>query len=275
MIEPYIPPNSQQLCTLETPKIMLALQGASGTGKTFSGLTDTNIIAGDVDNLLAAHLHRKDIHRIPFFDPEWCRANIKEPNGKSLDIKMKYPQRDAIRIWLDTEGQKLQRGQIFFLDGWSSVQDYFDLQTKLEPVFNAQGAVDARVFWALKQDYSREILDSLKRMRCHVIVSFHEQDQRDDTGNKTGKTIPLMQGNFNPKLGKSFTDWFQCVADSKVDPIDKKKIIGTDYWWKTKSTSEVNLKSRLTNLPMLIEPNFKNLVELYFNQNPKHLKQQT
>lgn len=261
----YIPPNSQKLSDMEVPKIMLGLQGASGTGKTYSGLTYTDITVADFDNNLAAHKHRTDVVRMNFFDDTWLRKNFPSCCKDSKQKDIKYPARDSFKLWLQENGPKFEPGQVLFLDSWSALQDAFDLQTGLEPVFTATGKVDDFAFWALKVDYAQEILSLLRSCKCHVIISFHEQDQRDASGTLIGKVEPLMQGKFVKKLGMYFTDWFRCTVESVVDPADRKKIIGNTFKWQTKSTGEVNLKSRL-DLPMFIEPSFKNLVELYFNQ---------
>lgn len=256
---PYIPPNAQRLSEIDIPQIRLALQGASGTGKTYSALTSTNIIVADFDNNLTAHTHRKDIHRIPFCDTEWLRKTYSKIANNSIV----YPARDCFKEWLKTEGIKLAAGQILFLDSWTTLQAQFDLQTTLEPVLTRTGSVDDFAFWGRKQDYAEEILNLFKSLKCHIIVSFHEQTNRDSSGNLLDKILPMMQGKFVNKLGLYFTDWFRCIAESRIDAADKKKIIGTDYFWQTKSTSEVNLKSRL-DLPMKVEPNFDKLVSLYF-----------
>ena len=262
----YIPTNSQKLSEVEVPKIMLGLQGASATGKTFSGLTFPNVTVIDIENGLVRHHHRSDVIRIPFCDDKWIRDNFPKHCKDSKGNPIKYPARDSFRQWLQDNGSKFEPNQTLFLDSWTALQDAFDLQTALEPVYTAAGKVDDFAPWGLKIDYAQEILSLLRACRCHVIVSFHEQDTRDASGALIGKVEPLMQGKFVKKLGSYFTDFFRCITESETSQADKKLIIGTKFFWQTKGTTEVNLKSRL-DLPMRVEPTFQSL-KGYFPEAP-------
>jgi len=255
----HIPTNAQKMSSLDTYQIRLALQGASGTGKTYSALTFPNPIVIDIDNNLTAHTHRTDVHRLPFKDTDWLKTWFKPSFAK-----IEYPIRDAVLEWITGEGRKLEKDQTLILDSWTTLQDNFDLQQDLEKVYTKTMEVDAYDFWDKKIEYSRKVVDTLGTLKCHVVVTFHEQDVRDAAGQLIGKVEPLMQGKFQKKLGLYFTDWFRCIADNKVDPKDIKKILGTTWWWQTASTKEVNLKSRLA-FPLLIEPNFTSLAGYFKN----------
>lgn len=250
----YTPIHSQKMSDLDSYQIRCALQGDTGSGKTFSALTFPNPVVADLDNNLTAHKHRSDIIRLPFKDNVWIKSWFPFD-----EKRIKFPIRDSLLKWISTEGMKLEKDQSFLLDSWTTTQDAFDQQTILEPVLTKSGGIDEFAFWDRKQDYSRELLGYLAQMKCHVIVTFHQQETRTGQGELLGKTEPLMQGKFVKKLGLYFTEWYQCVVEPVLDPTDKKKIISNKYFWKTKSTNEVNLKSRMTNCPMLIEPNFKSI----------------
>lgn len=254
----YKPSHAQTMSELDTYQIRLALQGATGTGKTYSALTFPNPVVIDIDQNLTAHKHRTDVIVLPFNDKEWLSKWFKPKKNYA------YPIRDAVIEWIKTEGMKLEKDQTLFLDSWTEYQDNFDMQIKLEPTLTSSGGVDAYAPWQTKIEYSRELLTLLKSLKCHVVVSYHEQDTKDANGQRVGKIEPLMSGKFQKKLGLYFTDWFRTCATGIVDPTDKKKIVGCKYEWQTKSDSEVNLKSRL-DLPMFIEPSFSSLKK-YFEQ---------
>lgn len=248
----YIPPEAQKLSDITIPQIRIALQGHSGTGKTYSGLTFPNVTVCDFDGNLVAYKHRTDVNRLAFCNDKWCRDTFP----KIATDKIKYAARNCFKHWLEENIEKFEPDQTLFIDSWTSLQDAFDLQTHLEPVFTSRGQIDEYAFWDLKIEYSREILTLLKEGRCHVVVSFHEQDTRDSSGALSGKIEPLMQGKFQKKLGLYFTDWVRCCVESVMDTTDKKLITGNKFYWLTKSTSEVNLKTRL-DLPMRVEPSFE------------------
>lgn len=252
----YISPHSQKMSELLDYRIMLAMQGGTGTGKTHGALTFPNVTAADIDNNMIAYRNRTDVHRLAFKDNDWLKK------WYSWDEKKKpYPIRDAVLQWIRAEGLKLESDQTFLLDSWTSLQDNFDMQTVLEPVLNKQGAVDEFAFWDRKQDYSRDILEALSRMKCHVVVTFHEQEVRNGMGALLSKIEPLMKGGYQKKLGKHFTDWFRCIAESKLDA--NKNIIDVEYKWQVKSSSEVNLKTRMKVDGMYVAPNFKSFAQYF------------
>lgn len=254
----YISPHAQKMNELDSYRIMLALQGQSGTGKTFGALTFPNVTVADIDNNLVAYRDRKDVVRLPFKDNEWIKKCF--PQIKST---IKFPIRDAFKLWLETEGMKLEKDQSFLLDSWTMLQDEFDKQQNLEPAITKSGGVDEYFFWERKIEYSREVMGLLSQMKCNVIVSFHEQEQRTGQGELLGKVEPLMSGKFQKKLGLYFTDWFRCIAESVFDPVDKKKVIRTDYKWQVKSSSEVNLKTRMKVDGMYVAPDFKSFAQYF------------
>lgn len=266
----YIPPGAEQMSTIKFPQIRLALQGASKTGKTYSALTFPNPVVIDIDNGLVAHTHRTDVLRLPFNDNAWISTWFKHDKNK-----VKFPCRDAIKQWLSTEALKLTDKQTLIIDSWTTLQDAFDAQAdpSIEPVYTSNNSINEFAFWEKKLDFSREVMNSLKSLKCHVIVTFHEQDIRNASGQLIGKVEPAMQGKFQKKLGLYFTDWFRTIAKSKIDPTDKegKKVIDTSYFWQTKGDNEVNLGSRLKGQPLLVEPHFK-IFEQYFSQNTTNNK---
>lgn len=258
----YNPPHSQKMSDLDTYQIRLGLQGATKTGKTYSALTFPNPVVIDLDTGLVGHKHREDIIRLPFCDNEWIKTWFKYDANA-----IKHPQRDAVMEWLKTEGRKLEKDQTLILDSWTTLQDAFDQQSDatVEPARyrTATGGTDERGFWAYKIEYSRDICVLLKSLCCHVVVTFHEQDTRNASGQLIGKIEALMQGKFQKKLGLYFTDYFRCICKAKVDSADKTKIIGADYFWQTKGDNEVNLGSRLKDCPQFTEPNY-NIFKQYF-----------
>lgn len=250
--------HSQKMSEQTSYRIMVALQGESGTGKTFSALTFPNPVVADLDNNLVAYRDRTDVIRLPFKDKEWLKKWYKWD-----EAKIKFPIRDAFLKWIQTEGTKLEADQSFVLDGWTSLQENFDLQVALEPVYTGTGKLNEFSPWDRKQDYSLEVLDALSSMKCNIVVTFHEQSIRSGMGELQGKIEPLMKGGYNKKLGKHFTDWFRCIAESKLDAVDKKKVIGAEYKWQVKSASEINLKTRMKVDGMYVEPHYKSFAQYF------------
>jgi len=263
----YIPTNSQNLKDIKAKQIRLGLLGESGTGKTWSALTFPNPCVADFDGNLVGHVG-KDVIVLPFHDHDWV---INLPKGKATLKDASANRRDAFLLWMKTEAIKLESDQTLIIDSWSTLQDAFDIQTELEPVYNAENKVDTFAFWDKKLDFSRDILNACKALKCHVVVTFHEFKVRDPKTNQLiDKIAPMMQGKFVTKLGLYFTDFFRChaVPKYKVDANKKlvldettgKQIVESTTWlWQTKPDAQVNCKTRMTDCEMFIEPNFTSL----------------
>jgi len=263
----YIPTKSQNLKEIDFVQIRLGLLGESGTGKTFSALTFPNPVVADFDGGLVAHQGR-DIIAIPFHEHDWVkdapRGKITHPNGGPN-------RRDAFLEWLKTEAVKLEKDQTLVLDSWTTLQDAFDAQTDLEPAVNNDGKIDSYVFWERKIDFSKQVMTSLKGLKCHVVVTFHESKVRDPkTGQLMDKIAPLMQGKFVASLMLHFTDFFRCHAKDKIkldankkpvlDELTGKQVVeDTIFLWQCKSDSSVNCKTRMHDAPMFLEPHFNSL----------------
>jgi hypothetical protein len=251
----YKPTNSINMTNAELPQIRLGLQGPAASGKTWAATTFPNPVFMDIDNGLTAHRGR-DILRVPFYDPTFIRQLC--PNSKVTDPPNR---RDAVRFWLRDEGNKLEPDQTLVVDSWTTLQNAFDQQTELEPVRTRQGLVDEFAFWAKKIDYSRDIMELLMGLRCHVVVCFHEISQRDPkTGLLLEKLQPLMQGKFVAQLKVYFTDFFRQHAIGKLDEqkqvreINGKKLTeDTTYMWQIKSDAIFDAKTRM-NRPEIVIP---------------------
>lgn len=258
----YKPTGSINLKDITYSQIRLALQGASGTGKTYSALTFPNPVVANFDHNLNAHVG-KDITVIPFTDDAYVDSLIPKRTFPIGHAKSIANRRDAFMKWLKTEATKLEAGQTLIIDSWTTLQDSFDKQTDLEPVTTAKGNIDEYAFWARKMDWSRDVLDSLKFLKCHVVVTFHEQYLTDENGKiLLNKVAPMMQGKFVNKLGLYFTDWFRCINLIPGDehPLTKQKVTEKTYLWQTNGGAGSNLKTRMpSNTPLFLNAHYTNI----------------
>jgi hypothetical protein len=85
------------------------------------------------------------------------------------------------------------------------------------------GKNDLMKWWGDKLKWQKEFFESLKLLKCDVIVCCHEQVERSDDGDITGKVLPLVQGSFKDQLGTHFTDLFRQLAMSKLSDADIEK----------------------------------------------------
>lgn len=244
-------PNVMTLGSARFRQIRLGLQAAPKTGKTTAALTAPNPVVADFDNNVsasnAANAGKKpeDIVVIPFYNADFVDNLVKRSSPLHAPNK-----RDAFKKWLATDARKLENDQTLIADSWTMLQAAFDQQTNYEPAIGRNGAEDKFVFWARKIEYAKDVMEQLKTLNCHVIVTFHESAERDDEGRITGKYLPLMQGKFVDQLAGHFTDWFRAHAVAKLaDPSNPRSaIVGTEYQWQTSSDNLCNCGTHLSGI---------------------------
>lgn len=245
----FNPPNSVNMKDISVPQIFLGIQGASGTGKTFAAATFPNPIFMDLDKGLTVFTGR-DLVSIPFWDDKYCVETLKFSQDRTKGVVNK---RDGIKKWLREVAINMEPNQTLVLDSWTSLQICFDRQTDLEPVYTKKGEIDEFAFWQRKIDFSQDIYEYLKALRCHVVVLFHELCQRDpNSGQLVDKIQPLMQGKFLASIQVPFSDFFRQHVFTRVNEkgvlqkVEGKEIVGEREWfWQIKSDATVNLKSRM------------------------------
>lgn len=263
----YSPSYGTKLSDITDFQIRLGLMGPSGTGKTTSMLMFPNPVVINIDNLLLAHRHRTDVIDLPFWDKDWITNKL----GYKYSNNILYPIRDAVLWFLRNEAIKLQVDQTLCLDSWTTLQAEFDKQQELEPVRTSTGAINDYGFWDKKIDFSEAVLTALKNLRCHVVVTFHEQDVYAGSSNKVlARVEPLMQGKFVKKIGLFFSDFYQTYVtyNEKKSP-DGKINSETEYWWRTKSTDITGLRSRSNDIPAIVKPSF-DVFKPYLEKTKEH-----
>ena len=214
--------------------------GISGSGKTTAALTFPNPIKAEFDNIIVpSQLLTTPI--IPFYSKEFC---------ETLGSKN---TRDAFTKWLKLDAPKLESDQTLIIDSWTRLQDYFDQQTELEPVYSSTGKEDEFAFWGRKLDWSRDIMINLQSLKCHIVVTFHEQVERDPkTGALLSKIMPLMQGKFVNKIGSYFTEFYRSVTVKN----DKGNM---QHMWQVRKDNDVNVKSRYPFIKEIVPAHYDSI----------------
>lgn len=227
----YIPSGATNMREAPLQQIRLALIGAPKSGKTEAALTFPNPIVVDFDNGLTQH-RGDNLVRIPFCDINWVKSQ-GFPNA-----------RDGFVTWLTRNGPSFSPDQTLVVDSWTTLQDAHDIQKDKEPLLSEKtGKVDHFDFWACKLDYAKLVCTMLKSLPCAVVVTFHEQGERDDNGRLTAKLLPLMEGKFKDRLGVYFTDMFRQHAIPVKDATGK--VVSTKWRWQVRSDIYFNAGTRI------------------------------
>ena len=242
MSDLYIPKDSLNLKNITFPQIRLGLQGAPGSGKTFSALTFPNPIVVDFDGGLVSHAGR-DIPVIPFHSHEWMQT-YAGGNFKA-DAPGRQPSRHlALKHWLNSEGQKLSADQTLIIDSLTTLTNAMANYLDVHPFYTKNGQVDDFAPWAARIDYYDELHTILKSLRCHVVMITHETQVRDEkSGALLDKIAPLLQGKYIAQLKIHYNFWFRCVALEQTKEINGKKFkTGSEYWWQVRSDNQFDAK---------------------------------
>lgn len=216
----YVPKGARTLDTIHSAQVRLGIQGPPGEGKTFGAATFPNPVFGNIDRGLGAFIGRKDILDIPFYDPEFCKSmGAKWKPGEAIN------KRDAIMTWCRSELPKLSANQTFILDGLTGLESAFDIEEAKYPVYTDNGKEDKFVFWKNKLIWFQEIFEDIfKTAPCNIVCICHEQVERNQKGDLTGKNNPLFTGQFKDKYVGHLTDQFRqhCVDKKSDEKIDDK-----------------------------------------------------
>lgn len=231
-------------------KIKLGLQGESGSFKTMSMLTAPNLIILDLDTNLRA-VSGKDIPTIPLFSPSFLdtyaggkfkkRSLIPEAPRDSYY----YNRADALIHFLENEATKFTEEQTLGIDSWSAAQNAFRSWARHNPgeMLSKNGEFDGWVYYRLLLQYSINVLEAAKVLNCNLIVTFHEQQERDPkTKMPLDKLKPLQEGSFVNQVRSYFTDFFRCIIwkDKTINREGPTKQATTvmsakDFRWQVQS----------------------------------------
>lgn len=191
---------------------LYAIQGEPGTGKT-------KFVTG-IDKLITLDYDKKlpnNIPSIPFYSDNWINTWNKVNTKTGLPI---YPDRvTAIKTWLRQEGPKIPADYFLFIDSYTMIDnDWNQYVTKNKHLFMTKGGKDnppefnLRAAFEAKLLFNIELFGLLKSLDCSVIVSFHEQPERDAQGRATGKFRPIVNGgSFKDQVLSHFGNTFRTV----------------------------------------------------------------
>lgn len=239
----YEPPGSIELSDANNSLFRVGIQGYPKTGKTWSSLTFPNPHVVNWDNNLRGFQEvypDKKITQSPMWDHEWVKKYLVSPNGFSGVELFKdnyFNARDAALWWLKTHGPKFTSAQTIIWDSWTTYQSLFDAQYIANPMMTSKGEVDNRSFYMQKGRFAEQVLSLLKELKCHVVVLFHEQQEKDKEGHLTGRIKIMMDGKSADKLAVYFTDWFRQIALDEEIKDSKGNITGrtTKHYWQVNS----------------------------------------
>jgi hypothetical protein len=225
--EIYIPKDAQTLENKTQPQIRMLLQGWPGVGKTHAALTFPNPYVLDFDNNLQAYYGQK-IPNTPIWDSQYVKDVMKFPPTKP---GAQPNRRDALLKFLKEEALKFSTNQTLIVDSWTRLQAAIDAQNELEPKITKEGKIDDYHFWNQKLAYSREVMQLLCSVKCHVVVTVHEMAERDKkTGVLLDKVRPLQEGKFIAEFASYFTYVFRAITEETKDTTGK--VTGTKYYWQ-------------------------------------------
>lgn len=278
MSDIYIPEGCLTLDKSVEEQIRLGIQGFPGTGKTWAALTFPNPIVINFDRGVGAHKGRADVVDVPFWNPEWIKTFYK--NYKGLEhVKI------ALTEWLEKYGPKLVREQSLIIDGSSEVEAAYHAWYKENKVYSKKSNEENEYAeWNFKNDWFQDLHALFKSFKCNIIWLMHEAEIADKPKVNeplyySGKTRPLMSGQFKDKIVGKYTDWFRQRAETKfteekiTDKVlkdfgykDKKAFMerqsefprDTIYFWQTDGDSQTDGKcSSLVNFPKYIFADYK------------------
>lgn len=178
---------------------LFGIQGIPNSGKTTAALSFPSPIVLDFDKKLPV-----GIQSIAFWDDSFV-----DSIGCTRLTPLLANRRDAITKWLVDNVAKLPPDATLIVDSWTRVQDAFDqaaFHAPRQPQYMTKGGkdsppeVDKFKIFQHKIDWSTYVMTLLQAAPCRVVLTFHEQIERDKDGDPTGKFRPLQGGQFADRI---------------------------------------------------------------------------
>ena len=197
------------MTTEATGYLCLGIMGEPSTGKT------TNVVNTFPQPVMAIDFDKKlpeGTKSFPFHNQEWVRKNFpKETHTNDITNT-----RDALTTFTRTQISKLPPGGTLLVDGWSAISVEFDRVSDNEPYRQRYGDQSGYVmkYYNHKLQWSHEIFNNLKSYNGHLVVTFHEQPERNKQGVIVGVKA-IASGQLADRLSGYFTAFFraQLISD--------------------------------------------------------------
>ena len=210
-------------------RIRLGIIGAPGSGKTMSANTFPNPVFLDRDDKVPP-----GARRIPF----WKQAT--EDRFVDPQITSRKGPRWSLINFFKFYCKDFSPDTTLIIDSWTFFINRFNqwaqaVAPTYAPYQTKKDEVDP---WAIHDDriaLGIDIMDAAKTIPCNLIITMHEQAERDKESRLTGKVKPLMKGQFADQMPAHLTAFFrmhhkedfksnsgycwQVLADKSFNPI--------------------------------------------------------
>lgn len=200
---------------------LFAIIGEPNTGKTTAALTFPNPVVLDFDKKLPTN-----VQCVEFWNEAWVHNYL---GTKPPVLAHKHT---ALLKWLRDKdgGMSLSADHTLILDSYTNVDASWEIfVARNQHMFQSvAGKFDAMKAYREKINYNIELFALLKSLDCAVVVTFHEQIERDKTtGYPTGKMKPLLSGQFKDQIMGHFGMAVRQLVneDSNKKPIYQWQIL--------------------------------------------------
>lgn len=244
----YIPPSATNTKDITVARRYILLQGMPGSGKTFTSLTTSpNPIAAMFENgITDDRIIKLNIPTLNFYIPEWTEPAYKSKNGVI-----------AFNNFLSGDAKKLTNEQTLLIDSLSSYDDILKEYLWNNTKVSKEGEKDVFGYYGDMLDWYTNLLSTLGKLECNVILTAHVDKNMDKNNVITGM-LPMVEGKTKLKMGRHFTDI--------IMQVNKEKKVGdkvtTDYLWQIKSDSLFTAKCRKNIDTLYTVASFRELVKL-------------
>lgn len=235
---------------LKSTQIRLFLIGPPKSGKTFSAATFPDPIFVDFDKgLTSPELRERKLKFLPMYDNDFIKNEMKQQNSVN-----------ALTWFLKNEAPKLTNEQTIVLDSLSTIGDVvMEDCVKRTPINN--GKPEGYWTWTEWAKWWLNLCHMFNSLTCHVVVTAHEKEIRNDETGKLEGYLWLMKGkDFSPRMPQFFTDIFRQIKTSK----EAGGKITEEFNWQVKGDTAFPFAcTRMTTDQKLVKADFSVLRSAY------------
>ena len=188
---------------------LFAIQGEPTTGKTTAMCTFPDIHVMNFDEKLPP-----GIKSWPFYSDDFIHSLMK------TKAPMRPNRKEAILRFLREVAPQIPATATLGVDSYTigidNMHNLFVVQN--QNLFMSKGdgnsgpAFDPMKGFADKLMFNIEFFGLLRSLACQVVVTFHEQVERDAKGGITGRFKPLATGQFKDQLAGNFGNIVRAVV---------------------------------------------------------------
>lgn len=230
-------------------KLHIAIVAPPNGGKTYFLERWPNILVLDCEGKLSA-----DTPRVPVNDQAFIRKYAKPWCDKPENWRGARPAEDshiALLEWVYQVGPTLPADITLALDCFTHLNHALTAWVESNHGYFKSKAnnFDSYAGWNYRLTYWHKLFTAFKKLACNVISTYHEEEETDNMGKKTGKISPMCGGKFKDQIASYWNLALRILNNSTSAKKDYRfQLSVTPAWTPRLQEDVINWEALKTNI---------------------------